>query len=927
MVETIIKKGKTTIFENIKVIEDGSQGRIKTVSTLPVWDCYEKRFNGTYVILRNVLLAVAHPSKTFTIGKIKKTETNPFWLSPFNGGDFGEQELDLASGSRNDGSFTFTEKGRRIGTLYFGKLKADIWKPIIYGSIMHTDCKKAIYKDINYIVVDDENYVEGVQLDDAINNRNWFTGDSHAKASSELMTILGLTQEEINSTNPPDSLPENRAIQFRALVFQEFVGKGTVAYNPDLDELHPDITSELGGKIDLVIPLSSLKGNKPALGVHRAKVVLGLVFEGETRKSKLGWMLLQWFSFSVLEQDGIITKLVNKLAKLKNAINSYKELVKLLKPSDAANPDGTLENEEKYDNKLISIILADSFNLLQKHPWVTRRVADMTQKKWINYAKSAGVFFYSVMTQPDEHFAQYLERDENGNIISGRYFCCASYPEGEYIVFANPMRHWGDVQLWENAHQGKYFETVGVAASSKELMLTLGRDFDGDFIQLIQATEYPNMRDAIASFNTAPKTVKFPKVALEGDLKKVAIRSMNDLTGRCATLLARARTAGVENIVLLIPDDYKDGTDPEKITYKEYRLIDFLSQQVQIAVDSLKSAYPNNIKGLDAVESYLDNLLKQGIDSLTPWLSDFKNKDCYRTRICNVDENAQDTISRLVKLVNSYWVNLSLETSQAQFFTTALWGYLPMPTEQQKKTNWQWLYISELRREYGSDMRAVKDDDSKRVEVMKKWREMKATIYAKLDPVTNQLKTQESWNSYIWKVAHHGGDKIIDGEKRINEAGFAFVVISDEIQAQLTKEGFQDVEVFRCHEKAWGANWWYWCGQKVTVKYQYEWNNSNKEYEWNCYMKWDNSTKTGFHRLGTVGEKYERLVSEDLEYSYKIVSFRQVKRWDKVPGQVFRCTHALLKDPNLPLEYFKNMKFIKQLESSGQPWVTNRLDP
>lgn len=474
-------KKQVTIFENIKVIEDGSKGLLKTVTTLPVWNCYEQKFiPNNYVIFRNILIGVAHPSQIFTIGKILKTETDPSKLNPFNAGsEFGEQELDLASGSRNDGSFTFTEKGKRIGILYFGNKKPDTWKPIIYGSIMHTDCKKQIYFDMNFLVVDDENYVEGAQLDDPVHNRNWFSGDSHGKASKRLMEFLALTQEEINSTNPPDSLPENRAIQFRALSFKEFIGKGTLSWNPALDVPHPEITSELGGLIDFVIPLSSMKGNKLPLGVYRRKLALGLVFEGETRKSKLGWMLLQWFSFDVLEKDGIITKLKNKLNKFKAAMNNYKELVKLLKPSNSANPDGTLENEEKYDNKVISIILADVNNLLAKHPWVTRRVADLTQKKWLNYAKSAGISFYSVMTQPDQHFYQYLEFDDNQNIIGGRYFCCASYPEGEYIVYANPMRHWGDVQLWINKYEGSYTNAVGVAASSKELMLTLGRDFDG----------------------------------------------------------------------------------------------------------------------------------------------------------------------------------------------------------------------------------------------------------------------------------------------------------------------------------------------------------------------------------------------------------------------------------------------------------------
>lgn len=40
---------------------------------------------------------------------------------------------------------------------------------------------------------------------------------------------------------------------------------------------------------------------------------------------------------------------------------------------------------------------------------------------------------------------------------------------------------------------------------------------------------------------------------------------------------------------------------------KEMKIIDFLSQELQIAADSLKSAYPNNKAGLDAVKIFLNS--------------------------------------------------------------------------------------------------------------------------------------------------------------------------------------------------------------------------------------------------------------------------------------------------------------------------------
>jgi hypothetical protein len=89
-------------------------------------------------------------------------------------------------------------------------------------------------------------------------------------------------------------------------------------------------------------------------------------------------------------------------------------------------------------------------------------------------------------------------------------------------------------------------------------------------------------------------------------------------------------------------------------------IINFLSQELQIAVDSIKSAYPNNDVGLKAVSEYLDSLGDVGKIS---WLKDFKDKEVYLSRPCGVAEDAIDTISRIVKVVNSYWKPAQLETN------------------------------------------------------------------------------------------------------------------------------------------------------------------------------------------------------------------------------------------------------------------------
>jgi hypothetical protein len=287
---------------------------------------------------------------------------------------------------------------------------------------------------------------------------------------------------------------ENKPLQFRAAFrnndnLVEWIGKGTVGYNPKLDS----------SEFDLVIPLSSLKGNKPALGNHQGKLLFGLVFEGELRRAKPGWMLLQWFSFEVLEKDNIISKLEAKCDRLSQAYNSITDLAEILRidqsEAEAEIEEGSdqLQSEAEYENTMIRIIKADKAGLLLLHPYVVTRIKERMRAVWLNLAKAAGIRFYSTMAQPDESLAHYHVVLPDGRIKGKKVFCAPDFEPGEYIVFCNPMRHWGDCQLWENKHEGTYINATGIMAAPRKLLLNLGRDTDGDFIQLIKSSAYPNM--------------------------------------------------------------------------------------------------------------------------------------------------------------------------------------------------------------------------------------------------------------------------------------------------------------------------------------------------------------------------------------------------------------------------------------------------
>lgn len=373
-----------TEFTNLVNADDS--GEIKTLSEWSVWDCLSGKWSGSAaVVLRNILLAANHPKpeERFCIGEIPDSETRPQTLNPFKppGEEAKPYFLDLASGSRTHGRFTFS-LAPTVGRDYYG----EDWKRIIYGSIMHTGCKKLIYRVVKFAITDDAN--------DPVYN----TGDSHAKATAEFMSWLALplTPED------PDAVDTEVPIQFRCSEFRKWVGKGTVAYNPSMD----------GGDVDIAIPLSSCKGNKPALGKHEAKLLFGIVFEAEERRAKVGWMLLQWFSFETLEKDKIIERLEAKAQQLRDSYNNVQALAETLRISQEEaqmelQENDTLQSEAEYENTMIRIIQADKKGVLLLHPYVVRRIKERMRSLWLNLAKSAGMRFFSLMTQPDESFKKY----------------------------------------------------------------------------------------------------------------------------------------------------------------------------------------------------------------------------------------------------------------------------------------------------------------------------------------------------------------------------------------------------------------------------------------------------------------------------------------------------------------------------------------
>jgi hypothetical protein len=367
------------------------------------------------------------------------------------------------------------------------------------------------------------------------------------------------------------------------------------------------------------------------------------------------------------------------------------------------------------------------------------------------------------------------------------------------------------------------------------------------------------MREAIANFEEPPATKKFPKMALQGNLQQIAIRSMNDMTGIVASLLARARGAGVEKLPLNIPAGGEQKED------EEMTIIDFLSQQVQIAVDSLKSAYPNNKNGLDAVKKFLD---EQGAES--PWLKDFKDPDCYLSRKCAVKDDALDTISRLVQTVNSYWKAPDLKIdSSPRTYEKVLFGNVVYEPAQLEKA------LAD-RAEYRAAMKQAilwkeENDNSTRMirEVCEQFKASKETIY-QTPKHDGSLYHPLSWVAAYWTVAH---------QAETGEAGMVFTMFADEIVEQLKNmqpEQAKVLKVYAVQHGSWAApKQTPWKGHTVQIRsYMREVNGQQKLA---IEMQFpDAKQQFGWHPLGLVGEKYRPYYPPGLTKTMLIYSTRFV---------------------------------------------------
>jgi hypothetical protein len=556
--------------------------------------------------------------------------------------------LDFATGAKKHGDFIMSKKP--IGPLFWATAE----EAVAYGSNLLTSCWAFSPEAMPLTVL-------------VVEDGEMGTGDCHGKASLTLWAKMGGDVQ--------------KAAQFRmASASEGLLAKGTLVVDSAIEGY--GLVEE---GIDLVLPVSAFKSTyKPDPGTYTWTVVLGIVAWSEVRPTKFSWQVLQWFSWEAIEQD-LLPSVEVIAAQLLEAMTDTRKLAEHLK-LDAKG----------IDLPFLDILLADEHGQLSQHPYVVKTAGRMLRQRWLHLALGAGQKFVGLMALPDDSLPF--------GVVTAN-----DLPTGECIFTGYPLRYWGDLRIVHNAGGSRIHR--GVVWMSHETAAAIGRDFDGDYVQLVPADEYPALADEIRSWADHPE-VEIVKV-------KERLASPMDQESLARVMLSQAGNA-VGKIALLIG---------RAVAADRLDLVPVLAQQLQISVDQFK------------YNVHLDDDLLVGLDEellQVAWLLDRKGEATYMARPLTVQSS--DTVGRLIQRVNSYWKAPAVVACPIDEYAALF------PEADEKLL----ALAKKLNRRYGKLIgEAMKaQDDDERKSLFKR-------VFTSLAEWAEGVGDPEAWAAACWRAVHN----------------------------------------------------------------------------------------------------------------------------------------------------------------------------
>ena len=361
-----------------------------------------------------------------------------------------------------------------------------------YGSLFLGSCLNQWKKQLNILIVDDETGESGGVLE---RQTAWeLVGDCHGKIRGDLAGELAGTSKHV--------IQHRFALTGKTPVR---VGKGTLA--------PMDLESRWKG-IDLVLPLSSFKGGdqinfplQPGLYCQQE------IWIGAKELSQQGKMATAqiWSSYPEGLKDvlPVVEVEAQKLAELQQdprllAEDYVKQTSRNLQKK-LEDPDYPGEVYEPVVYKILKTDLEKenpSWDLLED-PSVVRELQNFTKKRWLDLALGRAITFDRGMIVPSKHL-------KDGEI------CVPWYPQGQEVLsFRSPFLTANGMAMGVNrldlpeAYGVDGRPLSGVIVVSEETLaqlqarkpeaietecMEMGRDFDGDYLAVALAEDYPHLR-------------------------------------------------------------------------------------------------------------------------------------------------------------------------------------------------------------------------------------------------------------------------------------------------------------------------------------------------------------------------------------------------------------------------------------------------
>ncbi len=596
---------------------------------------------------------------------------------------------------------------------------------------------------------------------------DFFTGDCHGKISPQLAKEVGAKSKRPfqfrmawmtawNQEGSPKGLASasgqeaggRRKEGKLSTPNTSFLAKGT--FLPNLT-----LTEERG--YDIVLDRSSIKGiakdrlNElvPCGDYQLPKMALGNRANAELQKYDNSWQFSIWFSERAIASDIVpATKAeAQRLAQIQSnplKLNRYiveqhdRKASFIPTDDDAVSVEGSEEEREAKESRLVSLLRQDRKGLLTGYPKLVEFQRSQLRKIWLNLAIKGALHHDSAMAQP-------CDRLKAGTIAAphlahGTEVIVTRYP----IVSKDNIRRY-TVDNHQPAAQSLLNYRGCIFIRSDQAMQHHQCDFDGDQLIVTPAARFPQISQEIRQANEPteyPSVVKREKTDYGkpkyNNLKQIAAAIKQNSIGYVATLIGRVQSSS---------NPYQKPSRRSKFASAKRQLLGKLFDALQIEVDSPKSAARYQDHHGDLIAR-----TKNWVNKFPSPLFDYKNDErVYKTSCLptSVDNNINCLAE---KAVNPQWSRTRLKSLELERF-----GFLMGEPENKEDLNyWEQVCLpkaEEIKQRYLERSREIhqanKDDpERKKQEFAQLYEDLRAIVDEEFSDAEERMLAA----SAMWKL-------------------------------------------------------------------------------------------------------------------------------------------------------------------------------